>query len=192
MEGTIIDGHAEHVKALKQVEEITLIKGAIKGEQRDFLALINNYKSYLYKTAFLYVKNNEDAIDIYQETVYKAYLNIGKLKNPMYFKTWMTRILINNAKDKIAELATEDRYVEIEKCMDKVEESREVSLDEKIDLYNAIDSLEEKYRTPIILNYFQGLTTKEIAQILETPENSIKSYIRRGKAALYKTLREGE
>ncbi|MGL5313024.1 MAG: RNA polymerase sigma factor, partial [Peptostreptococcaceae bacterium] len=65
-------------------------------------------------------------------------------------------------------------------------------LEEKIDLYNAIDILEEKFKTPIILQYFQDMTIKEIAQILESNENTIKTYIRRGKQKLYKILKEGE
>lgn len=47
------------------------------------------------------MKNEEDALDVLQETIYKAYISIEKLKEPKYFKTWITRILINNALDVI-------------------------------------------------------------------------------------------
>lgn len=65
------------------------------------------------------------------------------------------------------------------------------NLEEKIDLYNAIDILDEKFKTPIILQYFHDMTIKEISEILESNENTIKTYIRRGKERLYKILKEG-
>ena len=64
------------------------------------------------------------------------------------------------------------------------------NLEEKIDLYNAIDILDEKFKTPIILQYFHDMTIKEISEILESNENTIKTYIRRGKERLYRILNE--
>jgi RNA polymerase sigma-70 factor, ECF subfamily len=49
--------------------------------------------------AYLYVKNESDAIDIVYETIYKAYISIKKLKETDYFSTWLMRILINTALD---------------------------------------------------------------------------------------------
>ena len=65
------------------------------------------------------------------------------------------------------------------------------NLEEKIDLYNAIDILDEKFKTQIILQYFHDMTIKEISEILESNENTIKTYIRRGKERLYRILNEG-
>ncbi|WDC85095.1 sigma factor [Caloramator sp. mosi_1] len=67
--------------------------------EKEFIENITTYKEYLYKMAFLYVKNQQDALEIVDETVYKAYLNYKKLKKKEYFKTWITRILINCAID---------------------------------------------------------------------------------------------
>ena len=55
------------------------------------------------------------------------------------------------------------------------------NIEENIDLYDAIDSLGEKYKTPIILQYFHDLTIAQIAEVMECNENTVKSYIRRGK-----------
>ena len=73
------------------------VKKAIRGDDEAFEYIVNNCKERLYRTAFAYVKNEEQALDVVQETVYKAYVSIEKLKNPEYFNTWITRILINNA-----------------------------------------------------------------------------------------------
>lgn len=170
--------------------EIFLINSAIKGGKNEFIRLVDMYESYLYKMAFIYVKNEHDALDIYQETIYNAYINISKLKNPKFFKTWITRILINNAKRKLKNTVNSDLLLNADEIEGISEEDDGVEIEEKIDLYNAIDSLSEKYKTPIVLKYFQAMSIREIAQVLKCPENTVKSYIRRGKALLLKSLKE--
>ena len=173
-------------KKSKLREEIDLISKAKKGSDKAFEELINIYKEYLYKMAFIYTKNEHDALDIYQETVYKIYLNIDKLKDSSYFKTWITRILINNVNMKNRHV-NRFKDVEVEDYIGEIEYS---SIEEKIDLYDAIDVLEEKYKTPIILQYFQDLTVSQISKIMDCNENTVKSYIRRGKKKLYDLLKE--
>ena len=166
-------------KKSKLIEEIDLISKAKKGSDKAFEELINIYKEYLYKMAFIYTKNEHDALDIYQETV-------DKLKDSSYFKTWITRILINNVNMKNRHV-NRFKDVEVEDYIGEIEYS---SIEEKIDLYDAIDVLEEKYKTPIILQYFQDLTVSQISKIMDCNENTVKSYIRRGKKKLYDLLKE--
>lgn len=173
-------------KKNKSTEEIDLVRDAKKGSDQAFEELISIHKEYLYKMAFIYTKNEHDALDIYQETVYKSYLNIDKLKDSSYFKTWITRILINNVNMKNRHV-NRFKDVEVEDYIGEIEYS---SIEEKIDLYDAIDVLEEKYKTPIILQYFQDLTVSQISKIMDCNENTVKSYIRRGKKKLYDLLKE--
>jgi len=167
--------------------QIVLVKEAISGCKEAFTTLIDMNKEYLYKTAFLYMKNEEEALEVYQETVYKAYINLNKLKKPEFFKTWLTRILINNANDR---LKAKDRYSAVEGIEENVidENYEKVSLEEKIDLYSAIDSLSSQYKTAIILKYFQDLSLKDISLAMECPENTVKSYLYRAKAQLLTKL----
>lgn len=169
---------------------IFLVSVAIKGGKDEFISLIDMYESYLYKMAFLYVKNEHEALDIYQETIYSAYISISKLKNPRFFKTWITRILINNAKRKLKHIGKRELLLEGEMIEGVYEDNDSVAIEEKIDLYNAIDSLEERYKTPIVLKYFQDMSIREISEVLSCPENTVKSYIRRAKALLLKSLKE--
>jgi RNA polymerase sigma-70 factor (ECF subfamily) len=186
IENTILKRVRLFSKKSKLTEAIDLVNESKKGSDQAFEDLINIYKVYLYKMAFIYTKNEHDALDIYQETVYKAYLNIDKLKDSSYFKTWITRILINNVNMKNRHV-NRFRDVEVEDYIGEIEYS---SIEEKIDLYDAIDVLEEKYKTPIILQYFQDLTISQISKIMDCNENTVKSYIRRGKKKLYDLLKE--
>ncbi|CEK35013.1 RNA polymerase sigma-70 factor,RNA polymerase sigma factor sigV,RNA polymerase sigma factor,RNA polymerase sigma-70 factor,Sigma-70, region 4 [[Clostridium] sordellii] len=167
------------------VEE-TLIKQSQWGNDDVFEKLIDRYGGYLYKMAFLYVKNEQDAMDIYQETVLKAYLNITKLKDRKAFKTWITKILVNNVYTKNNQAKkVQENHIKLD-----TKEFNHIDIEEKIDLYDAIDILEEKYRTPIILQYFYDLTTKQISEITNFNENTIKTNIRRAKKKIYEILKE--
>lgn len=129
-------------------DTIKLVKKAIKGNMSAYGELIAEYQVYLYKTAFLYVKNEADSLDAVQECVTRGLLGIEKLKEPQYFKTWITRILINCIRQdkKKAPTISLDEYVEtgVENYL----------IEEKVDLYDAIDSLSDQYKTVVILFYF--------------------------------------
>ena len=65
-----------------------------------------------------------------------------------------------------------------------------VSIEEKTDLYDAIDLLPANYKTVVILQYFQGLKVREIAQVMDIPVGSVKAYLTRAREALRKQLEE--
>lgn len=170
-----------------KLNEIRLIKESMKGNKESFGILIKNNKEYLYKMAFLYVKDEQDALEVIHETVYRAFLNIEKLKKAKFFNTWITRILINVSIDFLKkkgknEMLDESTPIRKEKC--------EISTEEKLDLYNAIDLLNDNYKTVIIMMYFNDMKIKDISKVMETPENTVKTYLRRAKQALGEILKE--
>ncbi|EGT3607122.1 sigma-70 family RNA polymerase sigma factor [Clostridium perfringens] len=171
-----------------ELNEIRLIKESMKGNKESFGILIKNNKEYLYKMAFLYVKDEQDALEVIHETVYRAFLNIEKLKKAKFFNTWITRILINVSIDFLKkkgknEMLDESTPIIKEKC--------EISTEEKLDLYNAIDLLNDNYKTVIIMMYFNDMKIKDISKVMEIPENTVKTYLRRAKQALGEVLKEG-
>ncbi|EIW6614488.1 TPA: sigma-70 family RNA polymerase sigma factor [Clostridium perfringens] len=171
-----------------ELNEIRLIKESMKGNKESFGILIKKNKEYLYKMAFLYVKDEQDALEVIHETVYRAFLNIEKLKKAKFFNTWITRILINVSIDFLKkkgknEMLDESTPIIKEKC--------EISTEEKLDLYNAIDLLNDNYKTVIIMMYFNDMKIKDISRVMEIPENTVKTYLRRAKQALGEVLKEG-
>ena len=83
------------------IEEINvdkLVLKAIKGNRKAYGQLIYMHKEYLYRTAYLYLKNEDSALDIVQDCILKGFQTIKNLRQPEYFRTWLTRILINLAK----------------------------------------------------------------------------------------------
>lgn len=158
------------------------IKLAIKGDEDAFSYLMDINKENLYRTAFAYVKNKEDALDVLQETVYKAFISIEKLKEPKYFNTWITKILINNAINLI------NKNKKIISLVDNLSNTdsmkKENNIEDKLDIISAVDSLEDKYKNVIILKYFQDLTINEISKVLECPLGTVKTHLNKGLSKL--------
>lgn len=166
--------------------EDTVLK-AINGDDDAFYHLIHNRKAILYKTAFAYVKNPHDALDILSDTTYKAYISIKKLKTPKFFNTWITRILINCALDHVKK---QKKIVYIDEISIIEEKSEVIDRAELIDIYNAIDSLEQKYKTVVILKYFHDLTLKEISEVLESPIGTVKTHLHKALKSMRIELKE--
>lgn len=78
-------------------EDLMLARKAKKGDVQAYGDLIKFHKEYLYRTAFSYVKNQDLALDVLQDTTVQGLLAIHNLREPQYFKTWITRILYNCA-----------------------------------------------------------------------------------------------
>ncbi|CEH33606.1 sigma-70 family RNA polymerase sigma factor [Romboutsia lituseburensis] len=166
--------------------EKVFIKQSQRGNDDSFEKLMDIYEPYLYKMAFLYMKNEQDALDIYQETALKAYMNISQLRDYRSFKTWITRILINNVYEKSKKSNRfEEQYLD-----ENIADFSYSTIEERIDLYDAIDLLDDKYRTPIILQYFYGLSIQQISEITRTKKNTVKTNIRRAKKKIYDILME--
>ena len=171
---------------MNRQEEEKLVKKAIKGNKKAYGMLVETYQTYLYQTAFLYVKNEQDALDAVQNCVMKGMVAISKLREPAYFKTWLTKILINGiyrAKEKTVPIVSLEEYQE------KAPEDSFLA-EERIDLYEAIDLLRSAYKNVIILYYFSNMRIKEIADIMDIPEGTVKGYLARAKKELKKSLQE--
>lgn len=163
------------------MNEVDIVIKAQNGDDEAFSLLINDCKEKLYKIAFAYLKDEEESLDIVSDTVYKAYMDINKLKNPEFFNTWITRILINNAINRLKKnkrIILVDEYEKFDNFSPMVSD---IGLDvpKCIDLYNAIDKLNVKSKSIIILKYFQDMTISEISKVLKIPEGTIKVYLQR-------------
>lgn len=161
-----------------------LVKKAMKGNGDAFEKLLEIHGERLYRTAYLYVRNREDALDVVQETAFKAFSSIGNLRNQEYFLTWLTKILIHCAYD-VLELKKKEMPVEylLEHSSDPVP-----SKDSQMDLAEALSHLKKDYRTAVLLFYYQDLPIKEIAKIMNIPENTVKTYLYRAKKCLKSLL----
>ncbi|WP_339148565.1 MULTISPECIES: sigma-70 family RNA polymerase sigma factor [unclassified Sutcliffiella] len=153
-----------------------------------FESLIKDEQEKLYKIAYAYVKNEQDALDVVQEAIINAYKSFPKLENPQYFSTWMTRILINTA---INELRRRKKitFLDVEKHEQSVKETH-LSI-HKLDLAQVLERLKPEQRSLLMMRFTYGYSIKEMAQIFEKPEGTIKSQLHRTLAQVKAELEEG-
>ena len=157
------------------------VRRAMRGSVEAYGILIEEQKEYLYRTAYLY------ALEIVQETVLRAFRSIRKLREPGLFRSWITRILINVSKDYYKREMRYEAAAETE----APQEENGVSAEERLDLYRAIGSLPEKYRTVVILRYFDELKLDEIAYITGIPRGTVSAWLTRARQELRNSLKEG-
>lgn len=164
------------------------IELAQQGDKIAYQRLIEINKVYLFNIAIAILNNTEDAADAISETILIAYKNLKSLRQPEFFRTWITRILINESR-KI--LKKQRRIVSIEDYKET-----DISLEEDflgqqiqgIDLKTAIEKLDTPLRSVILLYYYNDFSIKEIAQILKIPEGTVKTRMHRAKKCLYEIL----
>lgn len=156
-----------------------LIKKAIKGDSEAFISLIDKHELTMYKTAKAILNNEEDIGDAIQETILSAYKNINNLKSSKYFKTWLTRILINKCNDIVR---ANKNIVFIEKYTK--EDFYEEDINSRLEFDECFEKLGSEYKLVLSLYYVDGFNAREISDILNENENTIKSRLLRAKKHL--------
>ncbi|MGG0756776.1 RNA polymerase sigma factor [Brevibacillus laterosporus] len=144
-------------------------------ENKNYRLLVNcvtEHKEDFYRLAYSYVKNKEDALDIIQESIKKALISIKKVKEPNTIKSWFYKIVIHTAINflrKQKKLILSD-----DQQLDFLSSGKEDSYAD-MDLHNDLDELPIQYKTVIILRFFEDLKINEIAEIIETNSNTVKT-----------------
>lgn len=165
-----------------------LVKKAKKGDGESFIYLIKQYEKVLYKIASRILDNEEDVADAIQEAVMQGYEKIHTLKKDEYFNTWICRILINKCNGI---LNKNKNIILVNEVLP--EESGHSNNDFlRLELKDALDSLNKDYKLVIILYYVAGFNIKEISELTKDPEGTIKSRLARAKAILRDNYFKGE
>lgn len=141
--------------------------------------IIQNQERY-YRLAYSYVRNADDALDIIQDSIYKAISSIGSLKNSNSMNTWFYKIIINTSLEF---LRKRGKLVVVDETDLETHESASFDVCKNIDLQRALDDLPDNYRTIVVLRYFEDLPLKDIAEIMDENINTIKT-------RLYKALKK--
>lgn len=161
------------VDNLSKDELIMEVKRAKCGDKEAFCNLIRINKIAIYRVAKSILNNEEDIEDAVSEAILKAYKNIQALKQEVFFKTWLIRIVINESnnlyKKRAKEIAVDKDHFKNIKVNDNYKD---------LSLYNAINSLDEDLRITTILFYFEDMKYKDIAKVLNVKEGTIKSSYR--------------
>jgi len=153
-------------------------------DKNTYAKQIEKLKPRLYRIALLHSGNETMALDAVAEAVYRGLISVKKLREPAYFETWMTRILINECKKTW-------RRTKREQPLDSIPESAgEERAFESLPLKEAIRQLPGELREVVILRYYADFTLAQTAKSLNIPQGTVVTRQRRALKLLKLELLE--
>ncbi|MCS7250551.1 MAG: sigma-70 family RNA polymerase sigma factor [candidate division WOR-3 bacterium] len=191
----------EELKSLP-LPESELIKRAKNGNDEAFEMLISRYEKKIYNLAYRLLNNEEDAAEVLQETLIRAYRFLKKFQERSSFYTWLYRIAVNVALRKLKKRAKEEKVLSLDQNVTGYEDIPQEIPDEtqnpeviyerkKIQeaVRKALAEIPENYRSVIFLRDVEGLSNKEVAEILKLSVAAVKSRLHRGRLFLKEKLK---
>lgn len=161
-----------------------VLKAQRRHDQDAFVELMEQNRQSMIKVAKSYLNNEEDVADAVQAAILTCYEKLYTLEKPQYFKTWLIRIVINKCKD-ILRQNKELRLLE-----EIPERGAEDTTQADMEFQELLESVDEKYRIVLVLYYVEGFNTREIAELLETNERTIKTRLVRARNRLARRYQE--
>ncbi|MBS6196334.1 MAG: sigma-70 family RNA polymerase sigma factor [Clostridiales bacterium] len=156
-------------------------------QKAEFVAAVRDAEDTLYRVAMAILRDEDDCGDAVQEALLLAFEKLGTLREEKFFKTWLTRILIHECyriRKKKKNLVSYEEYVEANE--------KEAPDADYSELYGAIRRLPEDIRVAVTLFYIEGFSIREIGEMTECGENTVKSRLYRGRMQLRKILDDKE
>jgi RNA polymerase sigma-70 factor (ECF subfamily) len=174
--------------------EQSLIRRAQKGDQDAFAALVDEHQRYIYNLALRLLKDENEALDLTQETFVRAWTALPNFKGQSQFRTWLYRIATNLCYNRLPNLRRslndlgDDVMEDIPETIFDNPAYELESNETRTHLYKAIDALESNYKLLITLRYQNELSYDEIASTLNLPLGTVKTGIFRAKEQLRNSL----
>lgn len=152
--------------------------------KEEFAVLAEKYMDTIYRVAYSWTKNSDDANDVTQDVLIQLYKSTKEFESDSHLKNWLIRVTVNQCK-----MIFRSPWSKME---DIGEYANTLGFEEEshLDLFQAVMNLDKKYRVPILLFYYEGYSTAEIASILGIPEKTVSTRLFRAKAKLKDYLKE--
>jgi RNA polymerase sigma-70 factor (ECF subfamily) len=186
--------------------DATLVARLKTGERAAFEELIESYQTLVYGLAYRLLNDAEEARDVTQETFLKAYRHVGAFRGECGLKTWLYRLVVNQASNHRRWWRRRRRQETVsldepqgdasaplgDRLPSGVRSPEQVALGRERQrlLLAALDQLKQDYRVAVVLRDIEELSYEEIAATLDVPVGTVKSRIARGREELKKRLQE--
>ena len=150
----------------------------------EFVTYAEKYMDAIYRIAYSWTKNPDDANDVTQDVLIQLYKTTNEFEPDSHMKNWLMKVTVNRCKmifrSPWSKLEDIENYVE---TLGFEEETH-------LDLFLAVMNLDKKYRVPLMLFYYEGYSTAEIASFLDIPEKTVSTRLFRAKGKLRDYLKE--
>ncbi len=179
-------------------DETELLERARNGDSQAFGALVERYQRRVVGVAQAVVHNQDDAVELAQETFVRAYENLSKFESRSSFSTWLYRIAANLAIDfrrregRHQVLRGEDAETEINRIPsprgDSYQETARTELSQRIN--GALKELTSEHRAVILLREVEGLSYDEISDVLQVPRGTVMSRLHYARSRMREILKD--
>lgn len=189
---------AEKIELPEQREQRVLVTRALHGDQLAFSAIVDQYSTLMLRTAIMIVGDRDIAEDVVQDALIQAWNHLSDLREANALRPWLMRIVINQCisfKRRLARSTAFIRQTLSEQETDliaRVADDHKGRMERDWDLARAIENLPAKQRVVIVLHYYNGMTLPEMAQTLQTSENTLKKRIQAALTNLRRVLRSAD
>jgi RNA polymerase sigma factor (sigma-70 family) len=176
------------VKGWQFMSEISreIMTRAKNGDPQAFGELYSEVWRELYRFALYYLQNKEDAEDAVQEAAAEAYRCIKSLREPEAFRSWIFAILTRCCRRKIKTIIRQKHNISFEELEQQgvFIEAESGQPDDKIAVWNALDTLGNDERLVVLLSVVGNYTSLELSAIMKKPSGTIRSQLYRGLVKL--------
>ncbi len=179
-----------------------LVVRSRRGDRQAFQTLVEKYQRRIYAVAYGLLGNRESALDAVQETFIKAHRSLARFKGKSSFYTWLYRIAVNSSidigrreghrdeleyRDELEQDEAKGEYPVAPSSEDPAKELMEKELGEMIE--DAMRQLPAEQRSAIVLREIEGLSYKEMANVMGCSEGTVMSRLHYGRKRLQEILK---
>ena len=180
--------------------DLGLVKRVKAGDYQAFDLLVLKYQSRLISTAFKFVKDQQIAEDLVQDSFIKSFKSIGSFREDSTFYTWIYRITVNTSKNYLVSKKRKDELLQTDISKEENHVIEPIDKDTPEDFFYAnqlhkiiiesLNRLGEDTKTAITLREFDGLSYEQIAEVVNCPVGTVRSRIFRGREVIDDAIKE--
>ena len=150
----------------------------------EFATFAEKYMDTIYRVAYSWTKNPDDANDVTQDVLIQLYKTTKEFESDSHMKNWLIKVTVNRCK-----MIFRSPWSKMED-IENYGETLGFEDESYLELFQAVMNLDKKYRVPLMLFYYEGYSTAEIASLLGIPEKTVSTRLFRAKGKLRNYLKE--
>lgn len=155
-------------------------------EEQTFRQAVEDHRDVVFRIALTYLRDRADADDVAQDVFLKLLKSDAQIESWEHLRRWLIRVTINECKSLFRKPWR--RVEDIENLADSLSAAQ----DETKAVLSDVMRLPERFRVPIVLYYYLGFSTSEIAELLHVPAATVRTRLARGRSKLKFILEEGD
>ncbi len=153
-------------------------------DAQTFQAEAMRLEKLLYHISWSMLKNADDCADAVQEALARAWQKRATLKDEASFKPWLSRILVNQCRDMLRRSKRISFF--------PLEEAQTVTVVQSTEVSEAVSALKPSLRLTVVLHYLEGMTVREVSEVMQAPQGTVKSRLKQARETLGQWLSDGE